>query len=85
MLNQAARELLLMQSSDWAVMILTRRDRRYAIQQFYRHLERFERLSASLEAGTPDAELAAAFWDVDNVFPDIDYHDFANTSSNDSA
>ncbi len=78
-LNQAARELLLMQSSDWAVMMMTRRDRRFAVQQFNRHLERFERLVESLEAGTPDAELAEAFWMVDRVFPDMDYRFFAKS------
>lgn len=78
-LNQAARELLLMQSSDWAVMMMTRRDRRFAIQQFNRHLERFERLAASLEAGQPDRELANAFWDVDYVFADVDYRAFAES------
>jgi 1,4-alpha-glucan branching enzyme len=76
-LNQAARELLLMQSSDWAVMMMTRRDRRFAIQQFNRHLERFERLAASLEKGQPDRELADAFWEVDYVFADMDYRAFA--------
>jgi 1,4-alpha-glucan branching enzyme len=76
-LNQTARELLLMQSSDWAVMMMTRRDRRFAIQQFNRHLERFERLAASLEAGKPDRELADAFWDVDYVFAELDYRAFA--------
>lgn len=75
-LNQAARELLLMESGDWAVMIMTRQDRRFAVQQFYRHLERFERLAASLEAGQPDRQLADAFWEVDKVFPDIDYQAF---------
>lgn len=76
-LNQAARELLLMQSSDWAVMMMTRRDRRFAIQQFNRHLERFERLAETLEAGQPDPQLAEAFWLVDRVFPDMDYRVFA--------
>ena len=78
-LNQAARELLLMQSGDWAVMIVTRSGRRFAIQQFYRHLERFDRLAASLEAGRPDRELAEAFWAVDAVFPDMDYRVFGTS------
>ncbi|MBZ0301186.1 MAG: DUF1957 domain-containing protein [Anaerolineae bacterium] len=77
-LNQAARELLLMQSSDWAVMIMSRGDQRYAVQQFYRHLERFERLADSLERGEPDIELADAFWAVDKVFADIDYRAFVD-------
>jgi 1,4-alpha-glucan branching enzyme len=76
-LNQAARELMLMQSSDWPVMMMTRRDRRFAIQQFNRHLERFERLAASLEARQPDRELADAFWAVDYVFAELDYRAFA--------
>lgn len=78
-LNQAARELLLMQSSDWAVNIISRRERRYAIQQFYRHQERFDRLAASIEAGEPDRTLADAFWAVDRIFSDIDYRVFADS------
>lgn len=78
-LNQAARELLLLESSDWALQITTRQDRQHAIQRFYRHLERFDRLAASLENGQPDRALADAFQVVDHVFSDVDYRFFAGS------
>jgi 1,4-alpha-glucan branching enzyme len=75
-LNQAARELLLLQSSDWPFLVTTGQAREYAIQRFSQHLERFENLAASLEKGAPDSELAAEYWELDKVFPDIDYRWF---------
>lgn len=75
-LNQAARELLLLQSSDWPFLVTTGQAREYAIQRFSQHLERFEKLAASLENGSPDREAAGEYWELDKVFPDIDYHWF---------
>ncbi len=75
-LNQAARELLLLQSSDWPFLVTTGQAREYAIQRFSQHVERFEKLAASLENGTPDRALAEEYWELDKVFPDIDYRWF---------
>jgi 1,4-alpha-glucan branching enzyme len=49
--NQAVRQLLLLQGSDWATMITTRQADTYAIQQFNVHYERFEHLMTALETG----------------------------------
>ncbi len=76
-LNQAARELLLLQSSDWPFLVTTGQAREYAIQRFSQHLERFNRLVVSLENNMPDYERAAEFWELDKIFPDIDYRWFA--------
>jgi len=76
-LNMAARELLLLQSSDWPFLVTTGQAREYAIRRFTRHVERFEALAASLEAGKPDATLADEMYEVDKVFPEIDYRWFA--------
>lgn len=76
-LNQAARELLLLQSSDWPFLVTTGQAREYAIQRFSQHIERFNALARSIEKGTPDTERAAHFWELDKVFPDIDYRWFA--------
>lgn len=76
-LSQAARELLLLQSSDWPFLVSTGQAGAYAIQRFHQHLERFNSLLDSLEAGQPDVELAAELWERDKVFPEIDYHWFA--------
>lgn len=71
-LTQAGRELLLLQSSDWPFLITTGQAREYAIQRFSQHLDRFERLAASLETGTPDTAAAAEYHALDNLFPDLD-------------
>lgn len=72
-LNQAARELLLLESSDWPFLVTTGQAREYAIQRFTSHVERFEKLVASVEAGEPDRALAEELWELDKVFPDVDY------------
>jgi 1,4-alpha-glucan branching enzyme len=72
-LNQAARELLLLQSSDWPFLVSTGQAGAYAIQRFQEHLERFDALLRSVEAGKPDSDLAQALWERDKLFPDIDY------------
>lgn len=72
-LNQAARELLLLQSSDWSFLVTTGQAREYAIQRFNQHIDRFNRLANSLESGLPALALAEEYWELDKVFPDIDY------------
>lgn len=72
-LNQAGRELLLMQSSDWGFLITTGQAREYAAQRFSQHVERFNRLADSLESGSPDAKFAAEIFALDNIFRDLDY------------
>ncbi len=76
-LNQAARELLLLQSSDWPFLVTTGQAREYAIQRFSQHIERFNALAGSVEKGTPDVARASEYWELDKVFPDIDYRWFA--------
>jgi 1,4-alpha-glucan branching enzyme len=76
-LNQAARECLLLQSSDWPFLITTGQAREYAIQRFSQHIERFNRLADSLEQGRANMTLAEELFEIDKVFPDIDYRWFA--------
>jgi len=73
-LNQAARELLLLEASDWPFLVTTGQAREYAIQRFTSHVERFEQLVASVETGRPDRALAKELWELDKVFPNVDYH-----------
>ena len=72
-LNQAARELLLLEASDWPFLVTTGQAREYAIQRFTAHVERFEQLVGSVEAGRPDRALAEDLWELDKVFPDVDF------------
>jgi len=79
-LNQAARELLLLQASDWPFLVTTGQARQYAIERFQTHLERFERLARQVEnsPGAPSAHLADEYYDLDKVFPGIDYRWFGD-------
>lgn len=70
-LEQAARELLLLESSDWPFLVTTGQAKEYAIQRFSQHTERFNRLADSIEAGQPAVTLAAQYWELDRVFPNI--------------
>lgn len=72
-LNQAARELLLAESSDWPFLVTTGQARNYAIQRFSQHMERFRKLCESVEAGQPDSNLTEEYWQLDKLYPNIDY------------
>ncbi|MBI4332728.1 MAG: DUF1957 domain-containing protein [Chloroflexi bacterium] len=72
-LDQAARELLLLQSSDWPFLVTTGQAREYAVERFQHHLTRFQRLREDLLAGREDAACVADFYEKDKLFPDIDY------------
>ncbi|MBS3946863.1 MAG: DUF1957 domain-containing protein [Dethiobacter sp.] len=70
--SQAARELLLAQSSDWAFMINAGTTEEYARQRALRHLENFARLEEMLETGAVDAEVLAGLERrVAGLFPDL--------------
>ncbi len=72
-LNQAARELLLAQSSDWAFIMKTGTMVEYAVRRTKEHLLRFTRLHDQVRAGQIDAGWLAHAEEKDNLFPEIDY------------
>jgi 1,4-alpha-glucan branching enzyme len=76
-LNQAARELLLLQSSDWPFLVSTGQAKEYAVQRFHSHVERFDQLLAFLDGGSPDPTLASSLWERDKIFPEVDYRWFS--------
>jgi 1,4-alpha-glucan branching enzyme len=77
-LNQAARELLLLESSDWPFLVTTGQAKQYALDRFHSHLARFRQLADMAEAGiTPQARARAEeLLELDKVFPDLDYRWF---------
>jgi len=80
-LQQAGRELLLLQSSDWPFLVSTGQAREYAVTRFEQHVDRFDQLARILESGPagPNARaLAEDLYDRDKVFPDVDYQRFRN-------
>jgi 1,4-alpha-glucan branching enzyme len=79
-LSQCARELLLLEASDWPFLVTTGQARDYAVERFETHVSRFERLAAIGESGVVSEaarELAQELWELDRVFPEIDYRVFA--------
>jgi 1,4-alpha-glucan branching enzyme len=79
-LDQAARELLLLQSSDWPFLITTGQAGEYAIERFRSHVERFDELARAVENGAAGPEAAASaesLYERDKLFADIDYRAFA--------
>src|SRR5207302_10090601 len=72
-LNQAARELLLAQSSDWAFIMKTATAVKYACDRVKAHLARFRRLDRELSSGHIDSGWLAALESRDNIFPEPDY------------
>lgn len=80
-LIQAGRELLLLQSSDWPFLVTTGQAKEYAIDRFKEHVERFHRLADAAETGRVNqgqASYARELYELDKVFPQLDYRVFAN-------
>ncbi|MDD5687850.1 MAG: DUF1957 domain-containing protein [Elusimicrobia bacterium] len=80
-LKQAARELLLLQSSDWAFLITTKQAKEYATERFLLHFNRFCRLAAAIEEQGIETNEFLTFLketeNIDTVFSEIDFRDFA--------
>jgi 1,4-alpha-glucan branching enzyme len=76
LLDQAARELLLLQSSDWPFLVTTGQAREYSIQRFRQHVDRFNTLIDELNQEQPSSELVAELWERDKIFPEMDFRWF---------
>ena len=76
-LNQAARELLLAQSSDWAFIITTGTMVQYAVKRFKDHIHRFTKLYEMLETGEVDETWLADVESKDTIFQELDYRVYA--------
>lgn len=80
-LRQAARELLLAQSSDWAFMIDNGAVAEYGTRRTKRHLLRFLKLKEDIEHNTIDEIWLTQIESQDNIFPKINYRLFENSGS----
>lgn len=78
-LNQAARELLLAQSSDWAFIMKTGTMVEYALKRTRDHVERLNRLYWDVQQKRIDLDWLAEIEYKDNLFPDIDYRIYSTT------
>ncbi len=72
-LNQALRELLLAQSSDWAFIMGTGTHTSYAVRRTKEHLLRFSRLYEDIKSNGIDQDWLSDIENKDNLFPNIDY------------
>jgi 1,4-alpha-glucan branching enzyme len=72
-LNQALRELLLAQSSDWAFIMGTGTHTNYAVRRTKEHLIRFNTLYEQIKSNFIDPQWLQDIEYKDNVFPKIDY------------
>lgn len=72
-LNQAARELLLAQSSDWPFIMKTGTMVEYAIKRVKTHLFRFNKIYQGIHGNELDPEWLTKVEYLDNIFPDLDY------------
>jgi 1,4-alpha-glucan branching enzyme len=70
-LDQAARELLLAQASDWAFMISGGGMRTYATSRVETHLRAFHQLRREIEVGRFDEGRLAGLEARDNIFEDM--------------
>jgi 1,4-alpha-glucan branching enzyme len=72
-LNQAARELLLAQASDWAFIMKTGTMVEYATRRTQDHLLRVLKLDEQLRQGRVDETWLSHVEAKNNLFPSIDY------------
>ncbi|MEX2557839.1 MAG: 1,4-alpha-glucan branching protein domain-containing protein [Actinomycetota bacterium] len=80
-MSQLARELFLLQSSDWPFMVLRGKNAGYARERFEGHRERWSRLADALLRRMPAApldRLTAELAEIDNAFPDLSYSAFSS-------
>ena len=80
-LQQAARELLLAQSSDWPFILRTGTSPDYARRRVKDHLLRFIALHEQLTTTQLDETWLAQIEAMDNIFPEIDHRHWAGSSA----
>jgi 1,4-alpha-glucan branching enzyme len=80
-LNQAARELLLAQASDWAFIMKTGAMSEYAHKRTRDHISRFTRLYEDIRANAVDERFLSEIEWRDKIFPEIDYRIYADDTA----
>lgn len=72
-LNQAARELMLAEASDWPFIIKHNTTVNYAIKRINKHLDNFSKLYESITKDRINESWLRKIEDIDNIFPNINY------------
>jgi 1,4-alpha-glucan branching enzyme len=76
-LKQAARELMLAQSSDWAFIMKMQTAVDYATRRTKDHLAAFDAIRTQIKNGKIDRAALGNLESRNNLFPDLDYRDFS--------
>jgi len=76
-LNQAARELLLAQASDWAFMMQKEKASEFATKKFTEHITNFSTLYHEIISGRISREHLVLLELKNNIFSDIDFRIYA--------
>ncbi len=76
-LNQAVRELLLMQASDWAFIMKTGTTVPYAVRRVREHIHNFNKIYDTLLTNHLDLNWLTQLEEKNNLFPQIDYSIFS--------
>ena len=79
-LNQAGRELLLAESSDWAFQVYQGTTVEYASRRFRSHIRRFNALASDIESGRIDNERLSEIESRDNIFAEVDFRVYRSRS-----
>jgi 1,4-alpha-glucan branching enzyme len=77
-LNQAARSLLLAQSSDWPFIMKAGTTIDYARKRITDHLARFNYLHDAIRKNRIDERYLSALEIMDDIFPEIDFRHYAD-------
>ena len=77
-LKQAARELLLAESSDWAFMIKNGTTMEYARRRVCEHLLNFLKLYHDLKSNSLDQDWISELEAKDNIFPNLNWRVYAS-------
>jgi 1,4-alpha-glucan branching enzyme len=80
-LNQAARELLLAQASDWAFLLKTGAHAEYAVKRTRTHLTRLQDLARQIRNGKIEEGSLGRLEAGDCLFPALDYRMYASQLS----
>jgi 1,4-alpha-glucan branching enzyme len=75
-LNQAAREILLVQNSDWAKMLYSQDNAEYAKEQIISSLRNFTTIYESLGSNYISTEWLTGLEKRHTIFPNINYRVF---------
>lgn len=75
-LNQAAREVLLAQASDWAFIMTSGTMVQYALKRTREHIYNFLKIEEGIYNNSLDLHWLKTIEEKNNIFPHMDYHIF---------